>query len=91
MWVFPKIVVLQNGWFIVENPIKMDDLRETPLFLETPKKTHFGCGGASMNDSTAFLSQQTPQNPTVTCHLLRWLPKVSSEDQQDGPTKSHPK
>ena len=29
-----KIVVPQNGWFIVENPIKMDDL-EVPLFLET--------------------------------------------------------
>ena len=35
-WVFPKIVIPQNGWFIMENPIKMYDLG-VPLFLETPK------------------------------------------------------
>ena len=34
MWVFPKIGVPQNGWFIVEIHIKMDDLG-VPPFLET--------------------------------------------------------
>ena len=34
IWVFPKIGVPQNGWFIMENSIKMHDLG-VPLFSET--------------------------------------------------------
>ena len=32
---FQKIGVPQNGWFIMENPIKMDELGGPPLFLKT--------------------------------------------------------
>ena len=39
IWVFPKIGVPQNGWFIMENPIKMDDLG-VPPFKETPISEH---------------------------------------------------
>ncbi len=30
IWVFPNIGVPENGWFIVENPIEMDDLGGFP-------------------------------------------------------------
>jgi len=36
IWMFLKIVVgPQNGWFVIEKLIRMDDLG-VPLFLETP-------------------------------------------------------
>ena len=33
IWVFPNIGVPQNGWFIMENPMKMDDLGGKPTIF----------------------------------------------------------
>ena len=35
-WIFPKIGVPQNGWFIMENSIKMDDLGGKPTIFGFP-------------------------------------------------------
>ena len=46
VWVFPRIVVPQNGWFIINGKPyeQMDDLG-VPLFLEIPIfHVYIGCG-----------------------------------------------
>ena len=56
-WVFPKIGVPQNGWFTIENPIKMDDLG-VPLFLETP----------TCMSPCVFKMYNPAGNPRASCH-----------------------
>ena len=79
IWV-PKIGVPQNGWFIMENPIKMDDLG-VPLFLETP------ISGCTMHlTSTSYVkfevfSQLSLGQPQLSLHVLACdcFSKISDE------------
>jgi len=60
MWVFPKIGIPQNGWFIMEIPMKLDDLG-VPLFWKPP--CHVDINGSRCGRSTLA-------TPTVACRAL---------------------
>ena len=51
---FPTIGIPQNGFFIMESPIKMDDLG-VPLFSETPILVSF-CQSLSESDGFSHVA-----------------------------------
>ena len=99
MWLFPKIVVPQNGWFIRESPIKIDDLGGFPPIFGF--NTHVELDSNLFNLATRSLSSlvigqfYNPKKlsrdnlkPSVTPKLIIFLlpaasPRLTETDLED--------
>ena len=69
IWVFPKIGVPQNGWFIVENPIKME---KGPFVLKVLSRI---CCTNELN--------RNPTNQGESTTLNSLIPSATRRDKDD--------
>ena len=84
IWMFPKIGIPQNGWFIMENSIKMDDLGVFPLFLvQHPFSDH--------SIFTWVFSAREKSICTPQSHLHRLINHVAPKQHRVGLTRKFKK
>ena len=73
IWVFPKIMVPQNGWFITENPINPwmiwgdHYFRKHPYKTLGPRRSHFTHAKPSRK---SLVSQMSLEMSHTHCHLM---------------------
>ena len=78
IWVFQKIGIRQNGWFIMENPIEMGWFGGTPIFGNThiPKtyqSSNMDLQDVAMNYTPEFTNMTLLENPPFSLKkILKW-------------------
>ena len=90
-WWFPEIGVPKNGWFIMENPIQMDDFRGTPI-SGTPQVISlifYPCPRWGINRSRTTLARFPSRGSTCKTNDLELCSATKANHHH--PTPIHPK